>query len=204
MQVHCCCCMCVCGQRCQVREHYLGQFRWHWPLSEAASQTSSGWARQCQHVPDGLYDSSSVPCLCSLGEEEEEAADTIITEVHDKSSHEPHAESTRTGDLPIGAGKKAKHTMVDKVVNTVLPPSCSLNPAASSTLMRPAESAASQSRCVIADLRQEGHIRSWVKVLSLRSVVVPVAITCQHTLYAQGQARPDNSQMACGQEQVCG
>lgn len=63
-------------------------------------------------------------------------------------------------DLPIGAGKKAKHTMVDKVVNTTLPPSCSLNPAASSTLMRPAESAASHSRCELADLRQSGQISS--------------------------------------------
>ena len=81
--------------------------------------------------------------------------------------------------------------MVDKVVNTTLPPSCSLNPAASSTLMRPAESAASQLRCVIADLRHAGQVRSWAKVLPLRSVVVPVAVTCQHNFIAQVRTRPE-------------
>jgi hypothetical protein len=52
-------------------------------------------------------------------------------------------------DIPIGAGKKAKHTLVDKAVKMGLPSICSRNPADTSTLMRPAASAASQSRCVV-------------------------------------------------------
>jgi hypothetical protein len=83
-------------------------------------------------------------------------------------------------DILIGAGKKEKHTMVDKVVNTISPSSCSLKPAASSTLMRPAGSAASQSRCIVADLWKLGQFKSRRTVLPFWSMLVPVAVTCQH------------------------
>ena len=106
--------------------------------------------------------------------------------------------------LPIGAGKKAKHTMVDKVVNTTLPPRCSLNPAASSTLIRPAESAASQSRCAIADLRHVGQVRSWTKVLPLRSVLVPVAVTCQQDLFSHVQAQPGTHRWLAARSRCAG
>ena len=52
-------------------------------------------------------------------------------------------------NVPIGAGKKAKHTLVDKAVKMGLPSICSRKPEDTSTLMRPVASAASQSRCVI-------------------------------------------------------
>jgi hypothetical protein len=56
---------------------------------------------------------------------------------------------TKRRDIPIGAGKKAKHTLVDKAVKMGLPSICSRNPADTSTLMRPVASAAFQSRCVM-------------------------------------------------------
>jgi hypothetical protein len=94
--------------------------------------------------------------------------------------HNSNAGGIKREDLPIGAGKKEKHTMVDKVVNTISPSSCSLKPAASSTLMRPVGSAASQSRCIVADLWKLGQFRSRRTVLPCWSMVVPVAVTCQH------------------------
>jgi hypothetical protein len=105
-----------------------------------------------------------------------EAEDEFTAGVHQKSN----MGGIRRDHIPIGAGKKEKHTTVDKVVNTISPSSCSLKPAASSTLMRPAGSAASQSRCIVADLWKLGQFKSRRTVLPFWSMLVPVAVTCQH------------------------